>query len=71
MTRCEFHLMAAIISARNDVSYLARRASISNWNSNCKCAHWKSTLNLLCIEGMMEGDARGAAEKRSAVQRRD
>lgn len=51
--------MAAIVSARNDVGLSSRQASISNWNSNCKCAHWKSTLNLLS-EG---DDGRGCTRR--------
>lgn len=57
--KVRIHLMAAIISARNDVGLSSRQASISNWNLNCKCTHWKSTLNLLS-EG---DDGRGCTRR--------
>lgn len=63
-------LMAAIVSAHIDVGLSSRQASISNWNSNCKCTYWKSTLNLLSGRDGRKGMcARRGTQRRSTVHR--
>lgn len=56
MTRCEFTLWQRSYRTCNDhIGQSSREASILNWNSNCKCNHWKSTLNLLSVRTTVYG----------------